>query len=175
MAEHAVASGGQMLHANVNANYINGGGSPDGMFSASQGITLTSDGNAPALNDYRNNIVNAGYGTERVCVVETNDSADPRSLDFNDLIGGTLAVYVDEGNDLLQSIGEVNALGDMQTGSNLSVFPGLVNEIPFGDFHLDPNSTLIDAGTPAGAPDHDFDGDSRPTGNGIDIGVDEAG
>jgi uncharacterized repeat protein (TIGR01451 family) len=42
-----------------------------------------------------------------------------------------------------------------------------------GDFHLDSNSLAIDAGTDAGVTT-DFDGDSRPSGNGFDMGYDEA-
>ena len=173
MAEHVVNPNGQILHANVNANYINGAGSPDGFFSISNGLTLTSDGNAPAMNDYRNNIISAGYGIERVSVVELNAGADPRSFDFNDLTEGTLALYLDEGGSLLLSIAQVNALGDMQTGDNLAVHPDLVNETPFGDYHLKPGSPMIDMGTAEGAPDHDFDGETRPEGLGIDIGPDE--
>jgi hypothetical protein len=59
-------------------------------------------------------------------------------------------------------------------GGNLNVAPG------FGvDFHLTPGSPLVDAGTNAGAPTTDFDGDPRPVdGDGdtvatTDIGADE--
>ncbi len=43
----------------------------------------------------------------------------------------------------------------------------------FCDYHLRPSSCCIDAGTSNNAPDHDFDGDSRPQGGGYDIGADE--
>jgi parallel beta-helix repeat protein len=42
-----------------------------------------------------------------------------------------------------------------------------------GDYHLKPLSPCKDAGTAAGAPDNDIDGDSRPQGSGYDIGADE--
>ncbi len=173
MAEHTIDAAGQ-LHANVNSNYINGAGTPNAFMSVSNGLTLNADGDVPAQHDYRNNIFNAGYAAERIGVLEINAGADPRTFDYNDVVGSTLAVYVDEGADFLVSIGEVNALGDMQTGSNLSVYPDLVDEVPFGDFHLNPGSDLIDAGTDQGAPDHDFDAESRPAGQGFDIGPDEA-
>jgi hypothetical protein len=42
-----------------------------------------------------------------------------------------------------------------------------------GDFHLQGDSPAIDQGSALGAPDDDFDGQSRPAGAGIDIGADE--
>ena len=41
------------------------------------------------------------------------------------------------------------------------------------DFHLQPGSPCIDNGTQQGAPTDDIDGDARPQGLGVDIGVDE--
>lgn len=41
------------------------------------------------------------------------------------------------------------------------------------DYHLAPGSPLRDAGRSAGSPNVDFDGDSRPQGDGVDIGADE--
>ncbi|MBC8422466.1 MAG: right-handed parallel beta-helix repeat-containing protein, partial [Chloroflexi bacterium] len=45
---------------------------------------------------------------------------------------------------------------------------------PGGDYHLQAGSLCIDAGTADGAPDHDFEGDPRPWGFGVDMGADEA-
>lgn len=42
-----------------------------------------------------------------------------------------------------------------------------------GDFHIQPGSPAVDRGSEDGAPATDFDGQSRPAGQGIDIGVDE--
>ncbi|HRD82490.1 MAG TPA: choice-of-anchor Q domain-containing protein, partial [Saprospiraceae bacterium] len=57
-------------------------------------------------------------------------------------------------------------------GGNGDVNPLFVNAAA-GDFHLQACSPAIDAGTSAGAPTTDFDGDARPQGAGIDLGVDE--
>lgn len=42
-----------------------------------------------------------------------------------------------------------------------------------GDYHLSDGSPCIDAGTAAGAPSEDFEGDARPEGDGVDVGADE--
>jgi serine protease len=42
-----------------------------------------------------------------------------------------------------------------------------------GDYHLTDSSCCIDAGTADGAPDLDIDGDSRPQGDGYEMGADE--
>ena len=54
-------------------------------------------------------------------------------------------------------------------GGNLAGAPALDSS-----YHLQPGSPLIDTGTCVGAPPADFDGDTRPTGAGCDIGADEA-
>jgi len=40
-----------------------------------------------------------------------------------------------------------------------------------GDFHIQKNSPAIDRGSSIGAPAVDFDGKSRPSGAGYDIGA----
>ena len=42
-----------------------------------------------------------------------------------------------------------------------------------GDYHLSDGSPCIDAGTADGAPSEDFEGDSRPEGENVDVGADE--
>ncbi len=54
---------------------------------------------------------------------------------------------------------------------NLNADPLFVN--PPTDLHLQPSSPAINAGTSAGAPAFDFEGDSRPQGTKFDMGVDE--
>lgn len=61
---------------------------------------------------------------------------------------------------------------------NIDAEPAFMDPGAF-DYHLRLASPCVDAGTDAGAPDHDLDGDSRPLhgdGDGIalvDMGVDE--
>jgi len=57
---------------------------------------------------------------------------------------------------------------DGQSG-NFNALPLLSN-----DYHLLPGSPAIDSGTYHGAPSIDFDGDSRPISDAIDVGADEA-
>ncbi len=174
-AIHVASAGIEPAQPAVNANLIHGQGRMGPGFAVSTGITWVADGAAMPQGDYRNNIIDAGYGDERLPAAERAADADPRTFDFNDLVGGTLAFYLDEGDQRRISIAEVNAMQDIVTGSNVALYPALVNAIPFGDFHLQPDSQLIDAGTDEGAPATDFEGDARPAGNGVDIGVDEAG
>lgn len=62
-----------------------------------------------------------------------------------------------------------------------TIYPGEgnINDDPIfvdpqsGDFHLSAGTACIDAGTSSGAPAYDIDGDSRPQGEGYDIGSDE--
>ena len=162
------ASQEQSPQVNVNANYINGQGQ-----DSSFGLVLFPGTINKPVGDYQNNIINAGYGDKTAGVMEFGEDADPRTFDYNNVVGGTMGVYLDEGKEFLVSIGQINSLTDMQTGSNIRVYPDLVNEMPFGDFHLNPSSQCIDAGTDSLAPDHDFEDDSRPQGQGVDIGVDE--
>jgi len=51
----------------------------------------------------------------------------------------------------------------------------LFKNLPGWDFHLKRGSVAVDAGTPSNAPQVDYDGSSRPQGNGYDIGAFEYG
>ena len=71
-----------------------------------------------------------------------------------------------------------NAAGglDLQTGQEIGTIttrPGFVDFRPdgTGDYRLDPNSSIIDAGTTEGAIGMDITGTPRPRGGGVDLGV----
>ncbi len=76
--------------------------------------------------------------------------------DYNDVWNNSLSDY----------IGFTKGLNDI---SHDPVFVDPEN----GGYHLQPASPCIDAGTSEGAPDTDFEGDTRPQGAGYDIGADE--
>lgn len=88
-------------------------------------------------------------------------------------------VYAAAGAGSLTVSADHNIVGDQvlvgatynDLGGNLSLDPQLVN--PRRDPHLRATSPAIDAGTCAGVPASDFEGDPRPTGAACDIGADE--
>ncbi len=59
---------------------------------------------------------------------------------------------------------------DAPQGVNITVLDPDFVDLPNSDYHLKSTSGCIDIGTLSGAPIADFDGISRPQGNGIDIG-----
>jgi hypothetical protein len=74
---------------------------------------------------------------------------------------------------------------DVQGGyagtGNISIDPLFVNPVDAalapttdGDYHIQWSSPVIDQGTSSGAPADDIDGDSRPAGEGFDMGSDES-
>ena len=65
-----------------------------------------------------------------------------------------------------------NILGGWEGEGNIDADPLFVDP-GNGDFHLTIDSPCIDAGTLAGAPEFDFEGDPRPLGDGVDMGADE--
>jgi len=86
--------------------------------------------------------------------------------------GGTADLVIDGGATVSidhSDIGEVTGPYD-DLGGNISADPRCVSR---RDAHLTASSPAIDAGTCAGAPTADFEGDARPTGAGCDIGADE--
>ena len=58
------------------------------------------------------------------------------------------------------------------TPHDISQDPLFVNPYA-GDFHLTTYSPCVDAGTGSGAPEDDYEGEARPGGGGVDMGIDE--
>jgi hypothetical protein len=91
------------------------------------------------------------------------DNVTPRG-EAQDLVVAGGAASIDHSD-----VGDVSG-SYSDGGGNVSVDPLCASR---SDDHLTALSPVIDAGTCAGAPPTDFEGDARPTGAGCDIGADE--
>jgi len=136
-------------------NTIVGSGLPNIRY----GIALWSNSGCSSsctTGEYVNNIVASYevgiYGTGSITPV----------IDYDDVWGNTTADYA--------------LPAGVVTGThNISLDPLFANPAA-GNYHLQADSPCVDAGDPAGvppAPSTDVDGDSRPFGDGVDIGADE--
>jgi hypothetical protein len=83
----------------------------------------------------------------------------------------TQTLYVESGSTHHTTIAAVNAMvvGSSAIGDNLDTDPKVDAE-----GHVGLGSLARDSGTQDDAADHDMDGDSRPLGDGYDIGADES-
>jgi hypothetical protein len=95
----------------------------------------------------RNNIFSQNETSQIV-----NESAAALTVDHNLIDGSQEYAYAISGTDAV--------LGDPLFANTAAA-----------DFHLQAESPAIDQGSPTGAPDDDFDGNSRPYGAGYDIGA----
>ena len=159
----------------VHSNDIDAGGLVGGVAACtSRGIALDSGIAVPSsgVGIFRNNIVRTGSCPTRYDVVELLAAADPRIFQNNDLdpYQSPTALYFDEATSALGTIAAVNALGDTTASGNISADP-LYAGYPL-DLHLSSGSPCEGAGTPAGAPLVDMDGDTRDLVT-PDIGADE--
>ena len=166
----------------VHSNYIHGGGSFTlGCVNSGALILSSLAGATPPtapLGIYRNNIMEAGECTTAITVWELDVDADPRFLENNDLLWLTTstALYRDEGTTDAADAAAVNALTSPTSSIVLNIdddplLPGAATPDVFRN--LPAGSMCIDAGTTAGAPSDDYEGQSRPQGAAPDIGPDE--
>jgi len=122
--------------------------------------------NGSTDNTFVNNIVITS--THDAIAIDT-ESTSGHSIDTNLYLDGT--DFEDTAGDWLK-LAAWQALGfDTHAVSAQSV-DAIFVDAANGDYHLKPGSPAIDAGTLAGVT-HDIDQDSRPRGNGADIGADE--
>lgn len=96
----------------------------------------------------------------------------------NIVIGHHIAVNVETGsaavlthNDYWDN--DIGVAGQISGTTDMTLDPQFEDRAA-GDYHLALTSLLIDAGDNSVSLDHDFEGDPRPRGSGIDVGADEA-
>ena len=133
--------------------------------TASAGPGIFADG-FDAAAQVVNNVV-GGATTQATVDCDSGSDGLPAQFAYNDIWNASGP----ESEDLCPGLVGMN--------SNISVDPLLVDAAA-DEYHLRPDSPVIDAGREAGAPATDFDGDIRPAdGNAdgtaaVDIGFDEA-
>ncbi|VVB59740.1 Right handed beta helix region [uncultured archaeon] len=107
---------------------------------------------------------NTNGGTTTNIIVRNNIVSQNGVAQISNGIGSSATIT----NNLIDGSGGV-------TGSNyVTGSPQFVNAAG-GDFHLQSSSPAINNGISTDAPDKDYDGKSRPQGNGYDIGAYESG
>jgi len=133
---------------------------------AHTGLFVSSAGAAAPAGSVRNNIIHATTsGGPSFAVFEADASSDLAALENNDLDDPTGVLYYDEGTTAL-TLSDINALPG--AAGNISADPLLD-----ATGHLAAASPCRNAGTAAGAPATDRDGDSRSQEGAFDIGADE--
>ncbi|MBI5485997.1 MAG: hypothetical protein HY905_01555 [Deltaproteobacteria bacterium] len=145
----------------VHSNTIDGGRRD---CSSGAAVGLTAEIGSPPAGIYRNNILHAGFGSTRRCLVELTADADPWVVQNNDFWRANAGAYFDEAMTSIDSAGDINSLGDIVSDRNI-VAECLPDWDPYwtgaGDYYIPSGSPCIEAGTGSGAPDWDFAGSRR--------------
>ena len=158
---------------------IDGGAPSTGNLVVNNTIVMASDGrwgialhDGASDNTLRNNVVlsrhpwrgsldvDVASGSHAGLVSDHNALMDRITTDGGDSVIGLDAWRATYGQDF-QSF--------LAAEAELFVDPTL----PDGDYHLKEGSPAVDAGTTTDAPAEDVDGDTRPSGDGVDVGADE--
>jgi cysteine-rich repeat protein len=134
------------------------------------GLSLSSAGYAPTTLTNNTIAYNMGKGGTFIAGVRC---VSPMTLVNN-------IIWMNDGPDVSDACDPwyndmASSIWDGLQG-NISLPPLFVDQ-PGGDYHILPTSPCVDAGDPLGsppAPPWDFDEESRPQGNGVDMGADEA-
>ncbi|HZO13742.1 MAG TPA: MopE-related protein [Polyangiaceae bacterium] len=159
----------------INGNILVGSPPGDRMFTPpywSAALVVDTIGGDYAAGRYRNNVLRGGSAAlmTRFGVFEQGQGAHPRieALSHNNIIEVDVAYR--SWNGVSESL--LNAVADL---TSLSFASDNFGEDCLLDieFRLAPGSPCIDRGTAEEAPDHDFEGEPRPNGAAIDVGVDE--
>jgi hypothetical protein len=172
----------------LNSNYLDGAGNHPGdgeNISTAVALFLSGCcGSNGSIGRIANNIMVGGQGTHRFGLWETQIGGryiHPDWLLNNDFYIDTsdtpvTAVYYRYWNNT--AVTDKATIADVNTAT--AQFVSVGGNID-GDcdvdatYHLQAGSICIDAGVSYDAPPFDYEGDARPTGDGYDIGADEAG
>jgi hypothetical protein len=162
----------------LNANTLDGRGSPGSISSISAGVVFKTwkQGQNVVVGRARNNILIGGDAGQQFAGYEDvgvqGSTCRPEFFENNDLYATTL--YYQWTGMAAASHTTIAAVNTSVNGAanNISADP-LLDAL----FHLTAGSPCIDAGTQSGGetPAWDIDGDTRPMGGAVDIGADEGG
>ncbi len=134
---------------------------------------------SPAVKLINNTLSNnnQGGGQEGVALLRSSLPSMQVTLVNNIIAGHSVAITVASGcaaalshNDYYSNT--INVYGQSAGATDLTLNPQFVNWAA-GDYHLVEESPLVDAGDNSVKVPHDFEGQVRPGGQGIDIGADE--
>lgn len=143
----------------LHSNTIDPGGVTTLGSCTSRGLELAGTAGS-GLVSVRGNIALAGICALGYPVFEVSATADPLTLESNDLVAGRLAaVYRDEGTTDVATAALVNGFLDTTSSGNLDSAAGFV-AYPT-NLDLAAGSMCIDADVTAGAPAIDYDGHAR--------------
>lgn len=157
----------------INANTLFGGGAIAAGTSAGI-VTSISAGTTAFCGRIRNNIIRAGLSPERFAVFEAHSpggTCKPTEVEANALDNFIQAYHQWDG-----SVGtDIATVAELNIAFNSA--PSNIDDdcaLDMLTFHIPVTSNCVDKGTVTDAPLTDFEGEIRPSGNGVDIGADEA-
>jgi parallel beta-helix repeat protein len=155
---------------------IDGGGGSTGNVVANNTVLVASTGrwalniqDASTGNSVRNNIL-YNYHSWHGSIDISADSLSGFSSDYNVVMNR----FTTDDSASILSLPQWQAATGQDMHSLVATPDQLFANAAGNDFHLSAASPAIDAGTSQFAPATDFEGTPRPSGNGFDIGADEA-
>ncbi len=171
----------------ISANISNAGGmniwksvvtSTNNIFANNSRVGLRASGSSPPSTV---SVINDTFYNNGVAGIQSYDTGTQVLVTNTIVFSHELGLEVAQGDGAIL-IGNFNLLQNT-TNYDPGITPGgqditgqnpLLSNAANNDFHLASDSPAIDKGTSVGAPAEDFEGDTRPQGNGIDIGADES-
>ncbi len=154
---------------------IDGGGGSTGNLVVNNTVLVAADGrwalniqNGSTGNTVRNNILYTDHFFRGSLDISA-DSLAGFSSDYNVVMNR----FTTDGGNGIQTLSQWRSATGQDVHS-LVATPSRLFVNPTGfDFHLSDGSPALDVGTAQFAPAVDFEGQSRPSGSGVDIGADE--